>query len=119
MLGDNVKIMTALDTYGIEGIIKPLPGLLVQPKSSKHFFVELTDGQHIFLVKKRIRKYIQNYEDNDWEWDTYPDVYIVRTSATDRTRLRKYVEEQMDNNYLDADDFTFHVIGRIDQIKVK
>ncbi|MFI5240597.1 MAG: hypothetical protein ACHQUB_02725 [Candidatus Saccharimonadia bacterium] len=117
-LGSNAKILTGLDTYGIEGIIKPLPGLLVQPKSGKHFFVELADGQHLFLIRKRIRKYIQNYEDGDWEWDHYPIVYIVRSSASDRTRLRKYVEEQMDDNYLDADDFTFHVLDKADRIKV-
>ena len=117
MLGDNAKIMIALDTYGIEGIIKPLPGLLVEPKKGKHFFVELVDIQHLFLVRKRIRKYVQNYEDNDWEWEEYPDVYIIRSSASDRTRLRKYVEEQMDDNYLDADDFSFYVVGRVDQIK--
>lgn len=117
MLGNNAKIMTALDTYGIEGIIKPLPGLLVEPKKGKHFFVELDDVQHLFLVRKRIRKYVQNYEDNDWEWDEYPDIYIIRSSASDRTRLRKYVEEQMDDNYLDEDDFSFYVVGRVDQIK--
>lgn len=110
-------IMTALDMYGVEGIIKPLPGLFVEPKKGKQFFVELADGQHLFLAKKRIRKYIQNYEDNEWEWDTYPDVYIVRSSATDRSRLRKYVEEQMDDNYLDADDFSFRVVGGISSIK--
>lgn len=117
MLGDKAKILTATETYGIEGIIKPLPGLLVEPKKGKHFFVELVDGQHLFLVKKRIRKYIQNYEDGDWEWDEYPDVYIARASASDRTRLRKYVEEQMDDNYLDADDFSFHIVGKITGIK--
>ena len=116
-LGIGLRIMTALETYDIEGIIKPLPGLLIEPKSGKHFFVELTDGQHLFLVKKRIRKYIENYESNEWEWDAYPDVYIVQSSATDRTRLRKYVEEQMDDNYLDADDFSFRVVGGTSSIK--
>jgi hypothetical protein len=116
-LGENATIMTALEMYGTEGIIKPLPGILVSPKSDRHFFVELTDGQHLFLAKKRIRKYIDNYESNEWEWDTYPNVYIVRSSPADRSRLKKYVEEQMDDNYLDADDFSFYIVSKAEQIK--
>lgn len=117
-LGDKTRIMTAPETYGIEGIIKPLPSLLVELPSNKRFFVEVTDGQHLFIVRKRIRKYIQNYDDNEWEWEQYPDVYIVRSSsANDRTRLRKYVEAQMDDSYLDADDFSFHIVGNISSIK--
>ena len=47
------------------------------------------------FIRKRIRKYIENYESNEWEWDTYPDVYFIRSSATDRTRLRKFIEQIM------------------------
>ncbi len=118
-LSDKASIMTALDMYGTEGIIKPLPGLLVELPSAKRFFVELTDGQHLFIVKKRIRRYIQNYEDREWEWEKYPDVYIVRTSsAADRSRLRKYAEEQMENGYLDKDDFSFMVVTGVERVKV-
>jgi hypothetical protein len=106
-----VQIQTALELYDTEGIIKPLPGLLVTPKKSNHFFVELTDGQHLFLARKRIRKYIRNYDDRDWEWEQYPDVYIVRTiSANDRTRLRKYAEARMEDAYLDEEDFRFMIM---------
>lgn len=110
LLGNKAKILTATEMYGIDGIIRPLPSLLIVLPSGNNFFVELTDGQHLFLVRKRIRKYIQHYEDEEWEWERYPDVYIVRSSTNDRTRLRKYVEEQMDNGYLDEDDFKFTVI---------
>ncbi len=116
-LPEGSKIMTSLDVYGVEGIVKPLPGLFVQPKKSKYFFVELADGQHLFLAKKRIRKYIENYDSNEWEWETYPDVCIVRSSASDRTRLRKYAEGQMEDNYLDADDLSFNIVGSISAIK--
>jgi hypothetical protein len=118
LFGENAHIKTSLELHDEEGIIKPLPGLLVEPKSGKPFFVELTDNQHLFLAKKRIRKYIDNYDDGDWEWEQYPDVYIVRTSSpADRTRLRKYIETRMDDAYLDDDDFTFHVISKLDQAK--
>ena len=120
ILGDKAKVLTALELYGVEGVIKPLPGLYVELRSGKGFFVEITDGQHLFLSKKRIRKYIDNYENGDWEWGSYPDVYIVRRqSANDRTRLRKYAEEQMDNSYLDADDFSFYLVASVTQIKAK
>ena len=118
-LGDKVDIDTAPEMHGTEGIIRPLPGLLVTPSSKKHFFVEVADNQHLFFIRKRIRKYIENYEGNEWEWDVYPDVYLIRSSASDRTRLRKFIERQMEDNYLDDTDFTFHVIARVDQIKLK
>lgn len=117
--GNKVAIDTAVEMHGTEGVIKPLPGLLVTPSKGRRFFIEVADGQHLFFIRKRIRKYIENYEANEWEWSTYPDVYFIRSSASDRTRLRKFVEQQMEDNYLDEGDFTFHVIANIGQIKLK
>lgn len=117
--GDKIAIDTALELHGTEGIIKPLPGLLVTPKRGKQFFVEIADNQHLFFIRKRIRKYIENYESNEWEWDTYPDIYFIRSSASDRTRLRKFIEQLMDDNYLDDDDFTFNIVSGVNQIKLK
>ena len=116
-LGDSADIETTLELYGTEGIIKPIPGLLVTPKRGNHYFVELTDNQHLFLIRKRIRKYIQNYDNHEWEWEYYPDVYIVRTStANDRTRLRKYASQKMEEAYLDEEDFEFKVLPSINKI---
>lgn len=117
--GDKITIDTALELHGTEGIIKPLPGLLVTPRRGKRFFIEVADNQHLFFIRKRIRKYIENYESNEWEWDTYPDVYFIRSSASDRTRLRKFIEQLMDDNYLDDDDFTFNIVSGVNQIKLK
>lgn len=116
--GDKIAIDTGLELHGTEGVIKPLPGLLVKPKTGKNFFVEVADGQHLFFIRKRIRKYIENYESNEWEWDTYPNVYFIRSSASDRTRLRKFVYQLMEDNYLDDDDFTFHIVPGVNQIKL-
>ena len=116
--GDKIAIDTGLELHGTEGVIKPVPGLLVRPNTGKNFFVEVADGQHLFFVRKRIRKYIENYESNEWEWDTYPNVYVIRSSASDRTRLRKFVYQLMEDNYLDDDDFTFHIVSGVNQIKL-
>ena len=116
--GDKIAIDTGLELHGTEGVIKPLPGLLVRPNTGKNFFVEVVDGQHLFFIRKRIRKYIENYESNEWEWDTYPNVYFIRSSASDRTRLRKFVYQQMEDNYLDDDDFTLHIVSGVNQIKL-
>lgn len=116
--GDKIAIDTALELHSTEGVIKPLPGLLVRPDTGKNFFVEVADGQHLFFVRKRIRKYIENYESNEWEWDAYPNVCFIRSSASDRTRLRKFVYQLMEDNYLDDDDFTFHIVSGVNQIKL-
>lgn len=111
---DNVYV--ASDLVRTEGIIRPLPGLYVKAPRRKHFFIELVDGQHLFLAKKRIRKYIENYDNNEWEWDAYPDVYFVRSNANDRSRLKKYIEQQMEDGYLDEGDFSMYVSGVIAKI---
>ena len=117
--GDKARILNATELYSVEDMIRPLPNLYVELSKTKRFFVEIADDQHLFIVKKRIRKYIQHYEDGEWEWDKYPDVVIIRSaSATDRTRLRKYIEQQMEDNGLDEEDFSFNVVssvGRLDK----
>ena len=116
--GDKIAIDTGLELHSTEGVIKPLPGLLIRPNTGKNFFVEVADGQHLFFIRKRIRKYIENYESNEWEWDAYPNVYFIRSSASDRTRLRKFIEQQMEDNYLDDSDFTFRIVSSVQQIKL-
>ncbi|MFZ2545164.1 MAG: hypothetical protein WAW80_04255 [Candidatus Saccharimonadales bacterium] len=113
VLGDDTVVQTATELAETEGVIKPCPALYVQCSDSTNFFVELTDEQHLFLVKKRIRKYIENYESDDWEWDTYPNVRIVRRLKADRNKLKAYIEEKMDDNYLDESDFSFEVVSRV------
>lgn len=105
--GDDAVIMTGPEMSDIEGIIKPLPSLFVKPKQQKHYFIELTDGQHLFIVKKRIRKYIDHYESDDWEWGQYPDVHVVRSSKSGLRKLKEYADEKMEDAYLDEDDFSF------------
>lgn len=111
-LGDEAVIQTATELAETEGVLKPYPALYVHSKN-EHFLVEITGDQHLFLVKKRIRKYIEHYESNDWEWDTYPNVRIVRRLKGDRKKLEAYIEEKMDDSYLDETDFTFEVVPRV------
>lgn len=110
-LGVGTSIFTATELYDIEDVIRPLPGLFVQPAAGNHFFVEVTDGQPLFMVRKRIKKYIQNHEDHDWDWKIYPDIYFIRSKASDRTRLRRFVTEQMDNRFLKQSDLAIRVVG--------
>lgn len=116
-LNDEDVVQTGTDIANLEGVMRPLPSLYVAPVGDNHYFIELTDQQHLFIVRKRIRKYIENYENNEWDWDKYPDVYIVRKSVGDRRRLTEYIEKQMEDNYLDEGDFSFHVVGKIDEIR--
>lgn len=64
------------------------------------------DDQHLFMAKKRVRQYIQHYEDNEWEWDDYPNVVLIRRSKADVNNLNKYIEEKMEDMYLDEEDFS-------------
>ena len=115
-LSNKATIQVATDMYSLEGIIKPLPGLYVRISPKKHYLVELTDGQHLFLIKKRIRKYIEHYETYEWEGDTYPTVYIVRKSKADRAKLNQYIEGKMEDSYLDDGDFRFSTIASVQDL---
>ena len=105
-LGSFAEVKTGTEIASIEGMIKPMPSLLVQSKKGRSYFIELTDDQHLFIVKKRVRKYIDHYESDDWEGDKYPNVHIIRNSKADQRKLKEYVEEKMDDAYLDDEDFT-------------
>ncbi|MEO5949833.1 MAG: hypothetical protein ABIQ04_00120 [Candidatus Saccharimonadales bacterium] len=111
-LGDSAVIQTATELSSIDAVIKPYPALYVQNKK-EHFFVELTDAQPLFLVKKRIRKYIEDYDSNEWDWETYPNVRIARRLKGERKKLMAYVEEKMDDSYFDETDITFEVVPRV------
>lgn len=112
-LGNSAEVKTGTEMASIEGIIKPVPSLLVQPKKGRSYFIELTDDQHLFIVKKRIRKYIDHYESDDWEGDEYPNIYIIRSSKADQRKLKEYIEEKMDDAYLDGDDFSMTVSNTV------
>lgn len=91
---------------------RPLPALEVLYETNTEGFYNRTlvdvfpDEQHLFIAKKRVRQYIQHYEDNEWEWDDYPSIVLIRRSKADVNNLNKYIEETMENMYLDEEDFS-------------
>lgn len=107
------RILTASDIAkdDRESYPRPLPDLEVLYQANedgtfKRTLVDIfPDDQHLFIAKKRVRQYIQHYEDDEWEWDTYPDALIIRRSKADVRNLNKYIEEKMEEMYLDEDDF--------------
>ena len=108
------RILTASDIAkdDRESYPRPLPDLEVLYQANedgtfKRTLVDIfPDDQHLFIAKKRVRQYIQHYEDDEWEWDTYPDALIIRRSKADVRNLNKYIEEKMEEMYLDEDDFS-------------
>lgn len=110
---DELVIFTATEMTTFRGFLRPLPNLFVQNKTSGHiYFIELTDGQHLFLVKKRIRKYIDHYQSDVWTGADYPQVVFVRALLSDRRRLKLYAENQMEDKYLDEDEISFKVVNK-------
>lgn len=71
------------------------------------------DDQHLFIAKKRIRQYIQHYEDREWQWDEYPTVLIVRRSKAHVKNLNAYIVEKMEDMYLDEDDFVMKAVQKV------
>lgn len=102
---DNLVILTGSEMATLKGFIRPYPGLYVQNRTNgKQYFVDLMDGQHLFLAKKRIRKYIDHYESDKWEAKTYPEVVIVRSRDSERKQLDWYIKQQLEDKYLDESD---------------
>lgn len=102
---DNLVILTATEISTLKGFIRPYPGLYVQNRTTgRQYFVDLTDGQHLFLAKKRIRKYIDHYESDKWEGKNYPEVVIIRSRESERKQLDWYIKQQLEDKYLDEDE---------------
>lgn len=116
---DELIILTASEMTNIHGFIKPYPSLFVRnPISGKQYFIELTDGQHLFLVKKRIRRYIDHFESEVWSEGSYPEVIIIRNSMSDRRRVKLYAENQMDEKYLDQNDLRIQTSNNEQLVKL-
>lgn len=115
-----VDILTATNMTQFErdNYLKPYPSLeLHHTTNDSHILVDIIPkDQHLFIAKKRIRKYIEHYDGGDWEWDTYPDVYIVRKSPAEVKQLNKYIEEKMEEAYLDDSDFKICAIKEVLEI---
>lgn len=101
----NVYTATEMAVHEDAEYIRPLPSLLTHnTKTRTSCFIDIfPDDQHLFIVKKRIRKYIEHFENGDWEGDAYPDIYLVRRSASDRKKLEEYVETKMEEGWVDED----------------
>jgi len=110
---DKVVILTASEMAKLDrdNYLRSLPSLDIRTDTGYKCLIDIIpDDQHLFLAKKRIRKYIEHYEAEEWEWKSYPDVYIVRRSAADRRRLKAYIEEKIEDTYIDEDEFGIFVI---------
>jgi DNA-binding MarR family transcriptional regulator len=95
-----------------DNYLRSYPSLEIYDKdTSHHYLIEVfPDNQHLFLLKKRVRQYIDHYDNQPWEWKQYPDVYFVRKSLGDRRRLKAYIEEKMDDSFIDEDEFEMFAI---------
>ncbi len=86
---------------------KAKPSLeVLDAEDGKRVIIELIPkDQHLFIAKKRIRQYIQHYDDNDWVWEKYPEVLFIARTKSEAKQLNAYTEEKMEDAYLDEDDF--------------
>jgi len=114
------RILTASDISkdDRESYPRPLPNLEILYETDTEDSYNRTlvdiypDDQHLFIAKKRIRQYIQHYEDREWQWDEYPSVLIVRRSKAHVKNLNAYIEEKMEDMYLDEDDFVMKAVQK-------
>lgn len=102
---DDLVILTATEMAALGGFMRPYPGLYMQNRTSgKQYFIELTDGQHLFIAKKRARKYIDYYDSDAWDWGKYPEVVLIRSQTNERKQLNWYIGQKMEDAYLDEGD---------------
>lgn len=109
---DKFNIYTKQEVRGVDGFIyDPYPDLYLQPssKNGKEYFLDDMTATQLFIVKKRIKKYIEHYESDDWDGDIYPTVLLVLNTPAQEKQMLKYIENQMDNNYLETTDISFMV----------
>jgi hypothetical protein len=96
-------------------VIRPLPDAYIAIKSGakgkgsrKRYLLDVfEDDIPFFVLIRRIKKYIQFSEDNDWPNDTIPPILMVTQSQRRQKQLARRIAKELNNAYMDEDDIVF------------
>jgi hypothetical protein len=96
-----------------ESYPRPLPDVYIKDptkyKRRSEYFIDIFDNVPLFVIRQRIKKYIQLIEDQLWERKKYPIVVLIIQQQTLRTRAKKYLAQVIEDWELDPDETTIRI----------
>jgi hypothetical protein len=88
---------------------RPLPSLYlkrldVSQAKPNEYFIEIIDDTPFFVIKKLINKYIEHYEEGEWQGRAYPQLILQTGSASLLKKAAEYIESLIEDGYIDEDE---------------
>lgn len=105
---EEVKFFTKVDLRGFEYFPDPIPDafISVKGKTIRHYFLDLFDDfTPPFVLRKRIRTYLEYAEKPDWDENTdhtpFPKNLFICPSESMKIHVSKYAKALFEKNYDD------------------
>ena len=109
---DTFKNYTRPEVLEYDYMPSPTPDLYLGRKdivagSTNEYLLDILTDIQFFIIKKRINLYIKHFEEGDWPEQSYPTVLIVCDDSKIQNKLSRYVQKQLDDNYIDEQELIF------------
>ncbi|GAC1390926.1 MAG: hypothetical protein NVSMB46_01770 [Candidatus Saccharimonadales bacterium] len=80
----------------------------LRPTVNAHsYFIDVVINVPLFLIKKRIKSYVEHYESGEWTNERYPTVVLICGKVNLLPVLQTYIERLRDDHYLEDDELKF------------
>jgi DNA-binding MarR family transcriptional regulator len=110
---DKIVYMTKSDLQSYDYIINPLPDGYVYLErkvngKQKHWFIKIfEDDVPLFIIIRRIKKYLSYYEEEEWEDNNFPVVLMITKSSRRQQQVHRRIVKELRNAYLDELNILF------------
>jgi hypothetical protein len=102
---DRYTIQTKYDIFEQDSFIHPLQDLYLSPiKKGTEYFIESVDDLLFFIIKKRLRQYIDHCQSLEWDGDTYPTIIFLTNDGKLQKKIQACIEELIEDGYYDDDE---------------
>lgn len=108
-------IFTQYELANYSQFPRPLPSLYLKrietdQDKPNEYFVEIIDDSPFFVVKKLIDRYVEYYEEGEWQGGAYPQLILQISNASLRKKIAEHVESLIENGYIDEDELRIRVV---------
>jgi len=105
---EEIKFFTKVDLRGFEYFPDPIPDAFISVvgKVTRHYFLDLFDDFiPPFVLRKRVRTYLEYAEKPDWDENTnfnpFPKILFICPSESMKTHVKKYAKALLEKTYDD------------------
>ena len=113
---DIFHIFTRTELGDYDFFPKPKPDLYLNriktsAKSYNEYMLEIFTATPLFIIKYRIKEYLEHFDTDEWEAESetdYPVILIACPTKSDEQQLQKYIASKLDNIGIDNDELNIY-----------